>query len=373
MVVLAVLVLAVLIFQADPSEVAGLFREADLHLLALVVGLYLLNFSTKILRWWALLTSKGHSVPLGRIALYFLIGMTISNSTPGHVSGEPVRAYLVKKGTDYPMGRGMASIFLEKTIDTIVTLSLAVIGILLLIRVLQPEASTALLLSAGIVALLMGGLIVLVAFPSGPRRISGWIFRRMRARADSERVERLEAMVDGFLGTFEQGTRDIARDRPRAMAATGLTVVIWLNDALRLWLLFLALDFNISAELSMVAVTLASFAALLIPLGAGNSAAIAAICILAGVDATLSTSVGLLFIMTSTWICVLMGVAAMAVTGVRAKDLLGASRKEEGLGGGGRVELDPGPEGDPESLDVPDEEGVPGVPDPPGTDQQDKG
>jgi uncharacterized protein (TIRG00374 family) len=361
---LAVVIIAVMVIRADPEDVLGKIQDADLGIIAMVVGLYLVNTMAKIVRWYALVSSNGHSVPFGRLALYFLIGLSLNNSTPGRIAGEPARAYLLKTGTDYPMGRGMASIFLEKTIDTIVTISLALVGILLLINVLSSTATTSLLLSVGMVALFMGGLITLVAFPQGPRRVSAWVFAKMNRRGGSERVASLEALVDGFLGNFEKGTRDIAHDRPKAMAAIGLSIVIWLNEALRLWLIFLALGFNVSAELMLVATTLSSFAALLIPLGAGNSAAIAVICGVAGIDADLATTASIVFIMTSIWISVPLGAGSMAITGIKARDVLTRSVPAD-LAGGRRMEPDTRPEGHPKTLDVPDQQRVPDVPDPP--------
>ncbi len=117
MILLAVLVLVALFLQADREEMEELLENADLTIIAVVILLYLLNVGAKVLRWYALLSREGQSPPLGRVTMYFLIGMAVNNSTPGRVSGEPVRAYLLKQGTDYPMGHGMASIFLEKTID----------------------------------------------------------------------------------------------------------------------------------------------------------------------------------------------------------------------------------------------------------------
>ncbi|MCJ2540816.1 MAG: flippase-like domain-containing protein, partial [Candidatus Thermoplasmatota archaeon] len=115
MALLAILVMLALVLQADPGEMRDLLAQMDLTIIIAVVGLYLLNVFTKVLRWYALLSRSEGSPPIGKVTLYFLIGMAINNSTPGRVSGEPVRAYMVKTGSDYPMGRGMASIFVEKT------------------------------------------------------------------------------------------------------------------------------------------------------------------------------------------------------------------------------------------------------------------
>lgn len=347
MALMAILVMLALVFQADPGQMRDLLDQMDLTIIIAVVGLYLLNMTAKVLRWYALLSRKEGTPPIRRVALYFLIGMAINNSTPGRVSGEPVRAYLVKTGSDYPMGRGMASIFVEKTIDTIVTLIFAVVGILLLIGVLNEKASDVLLLSAGIVAVFMIVLIVFIAFPGIPRRLAARFFRRLRRRGDSERAESWEARMDGFLGTFEQGTREIAKNPYQTAAATGVTTIIWFNEALRLWLVFLALGYNASFELMMVATALASFAALLIPLGAGSSTAIAAICTLAGIDGTLSTTAGLVFVMTSIWISIPLGAAAMAISGVRGDEVLGMDRSKAGdgrtpAGAGARVTPDKG-------------------------------
>jgi uncharacterized protein (TIRG00374 family) len=330
MIALAAMVLIALVLQADPTAVADHLRQADLTILLAVVGLYLVNLLTKVVRWYVLLHREGERLPLGKVGLFFLIGLAINNATPGRVSGEPVRAYLVKTGAEYPMGRAMASIFVEKTVDTVVTLTYAVLGLVLLAGVLNQEASDDLMMSAGIVALFMGALIVFIVFPGIPRRISRWFFRRLRSRGETDRAERLEATVDGFLGTFERGTREIGRSPFKTAMATGLTAVIWFNEALRLWLVFVALGFDPgpSFELMMVATALASFAALLIPLGAGSSTAIAAICTLAGIDGGLSTTAGLVFVLTSIWISIPLGATAMAISGFKAGDVL-----DSGTGG----------------------------------------
>ncbi len=329
---MAAVVLVALVLGGDPERIAEEMAMADLRIIALVVGLYLVNTLMKIVRWYVLLREPGHPVPLTKVGNYFLIGLAVNNSLPGHIAGEPVRAYLLKRSHDYPMGRAMASIFLEKTIDTVVTIIIALAGVLLLVGVLEEDLTNALLLSTGIIAALMAALIAFVAYPSGPRRISRWAFGWLRGRWAAERVERYEGIVDGFLGTFEEGTRRISHDRSRAAVATALTVVIWLNEALRLWLVFLALGFDIAAELALVAATLSSFAALLVPIGAGNSATIAVICGLAGVDAGVAASASLLHIMTSVWISAPMGAGAMAYEGVRGAELMSPTRI---LGDGG--------------------------------------
>jgi uncharacterized protein (TIRG00374 family) len=317
MILLAVLILAALVWRADPEDVAEHIAMADLWLIAAVVGLYFLNTLAKIIRWYALVHDDAHPVPFGRVAMYFLIGLAVNNTTPGRIAGEPVRAYLLRAGNDYPMGRGMASIFFEKTMDTIVTIFLAVLGVVLLIRVISGDAVASLLLSVAIIAVLMGGLIVFIAFPAGPRKVAQWLFGRMRRKGEEGRAARLERVVTGFLGAFEGGVKEIARDRTRALSCTGLTVFIWLNEAVRLWLVFLALGSNESFELMMVAVCLASYAALLIPLGAGNSTAIVVICILAGIEGDLATSASILAIMTSIWLSVPLGAGAMTVAGMK--------------------------------------------------------
>ena len=332
---MAALVLVALVLGGDPGRIAEELASADLRIIALVVGLYLANTLMKVVRWYVLLREPGHPVPFTKVGNYFLIGLAVNNSLPGHIAGEPVRAYLLKRSHDYPMGRAMASIFLEKTIDTIVTIMLALAGVLLLVGVLEEDLTNALLLSTGIIAVLMAVLIAFVAYPSGPRRLSAWAFRKLRNWWAEDRVARYEGIVGGFLGSFEEGTRSISHDRSRAAVATALTVVIWLNEALRLWLVFLALGTDIAAELALVAATLSSFASLLVPIGAGNSATIAVICGLAGVDAGVAASASLLHIMTSVWISAPMGVGAMAYEGVRGAELLGSVRAIDGGGGGG--------------------------------------
>jgi len=328
MLALAAVLLGFLVLRANPSLIAEQLSKADLSLIAVVVGLYLVNVAVKSLRWFVLVTDKEHRVPLRSVALYFVIGQSINNTTPGHLAGEVVRSTLLKDETGYPVARGMATIFLEKTIDTIVTIVLAICALALLSATLSHSVSVQLLISTAIIAVLMVALIVFVAHPGGPRRLAEWTFRRLGRWASGATIEGLRRTVDGFLGTFEEGTRDISHNRAKGTIATGLTLAIWANEALRLWLVFLALGFNASSELMVLAATLSSFAALLVPIGAGNSLAIAGICGLAGIDARVATSASLLFIMTSVWLSVLMGLVAMAVKGVQASRVVDSAGSE---------------------------------------------
>jgi len=343
MLALAAVLLAFLVLNANPAKVAEQLAGADLALVGVVVGLYVLNVGVKSLRWYVLVADRRIRTPLRSVALYFVIGQSINNTTPGHLAGEAVRSTLLKDATGYPFGRGMASIFLEKTIDTIVTLVLAIGALVLLSTVLSHEATAQLLLSSALITALMATLIVFVAYPSGPRRAADWTFRRLGRWASEETIAGLRRTVDGFLGTFERGTHDISRDRARAATATGLSLAIWLNEALRLWLVFLALGLNVSSELMVVCATLSSFAALLVPIGAGNSLAIAGICALAGIDAHIATTASLLFIMTSVWLSVILGLAAMAVNGIQASELLGRKGLSALKDGEGTLEGPPRP------------------------------
>jgi uncharacterized protein (TIRG00374 family) len=322
MLALAAVLLAFLVLRAHPAVIAEQLSDANILLLAVVVGLYLVNVGVKSLRWYVLVADREHPVPLRSVALYFVIGQSINNTTPGHLVGEAVRSTMLKDKTGYPVARGMASIFLEKTIDTIVTIVLAICALALLSATLSHSVSVQLLVSTAIIAAFMVALIVFVAHPGGPRLLAEWSFRKLGRWVSGGTIESLRRTVDGFLGAFEEGTRDISRNRAKGAVATGLTLVIWINESARLWLVFLALGYNASSELMVLAATLSSFAALLVPIGAGNSLAIAGICGLAGIDAHIATSASLLFIMTSVWLSVLMGLAAMAVKGVQASGIV---------------------------------------------------
>jgi uncharacterized protein (TIRG00374 family) len=323
MLALAAVLLVFLVLRANPAMIAEELSDTNILLIVVVVGLYLVNVAVKAIRWYVLVVDREHRVPLRSVALYFVIGQAINNTTPGHLAGEAVRSTLLKDETGYPVARGMASIFLEKTIDTIVTIVLAVCALVLLSAMLSHEVAEQLLLATAIIAVLMVALIVFVAYPSGPRRLAEWSFRKLARWASGGTIDGLRRTVNGFLGTFEEGTREISHNRAKGTVATGLTLAIWLNESLRLWLVFLALGYNASFELMVLSATLSSFAALLVPIGAGNSLAIAGICGLAGIEAHIATSASLLFIMTSVWLSVLMGLVAMAVKGIQATRVVG--------------------------------------------------
>jgi glycosyltransferase 2 family protein len=125
---LGVLVVLGLVWTADPRELAASLRRFDLRLLVPVLGLSLVNYALRFVRWELYL--KKLQVPLsrGRSLAIFLVGFLLS-VTPGK-AGELGKAWLVRELGGGPALRVVPAVIGERLLDLLGTLVLVAIGVL---------------------------------------------------------------------------------------------------------------------------------------------------------------------------------------------------------------------------------------------------
>ena len=120
---LAFVTLIGLIYAIEPDKILDAMSEIEYSLLILAVILYLINTVIKAMRWRLIVSSTGTDLGYVEAFRLFLCGLAVNNTTPGGVSGEPLRVMLLryKKGT--PTGEGLSTIFSERLIDLTVEVS----------------------------------------------------------------------------------------------------------------------------------------------------------------------------------------------------------------------------------------------------------
>ncbi|MFZ1771037.1 MAG: lysylphosphatidylglycerol synthase transmembrane domain-containing protein [Caldilinea sp.] len=153
----ALILYIVLVLWSDIRAVQSALQAFPWQWLPLVLGLALINYGVRVLRWHWWLTLVGVQISRWDSARVFGVG-SLMVMTPGKV-GELLKAYMVKNINGAPMSVTAPIIVAERIIDGIAMLILASIG---LIAFPEPRAQ---LVSVTLLIAFVAGIIVIQIRP----------------------------------------------------------------------------------------------------------------------------------------------------------------------------------------------------------------
>ncbi len=155
--------------------------------------------------------------------------------------GELARPYLITKKSRIPMSSALGTIFVERALDSLTVLIIAVLA--LFFTPLPPwlirSSVLLLLVTLGLSAV----MILMIVRREATLRILAPLIGRLPLRYASA-VNRL---IDHFIEGFR-----IVVDPSLLLSATLLSIVIWLVDALAIYLLFLAFDLHLPVAAAFI-------------------------------------------------------------------------------------------------------------------------
>lgn len=120
--------LAVLIWQADPVRLAEVARQADARWLLLGWVLNFPQLGLKAFRWNLLLRWQGIAFGYRRAFLAYFGALLVGFLTPGRV-GEAVKAVTLRYEADVPLARALSSVVVDRAFDMYLLLSLGALGL----------------------------------------------------------------------------------------------------------------------------------------------------------------------------------------------------------------------------------------------------
>jgi hypothetical protein len=240
----------------DPADVWRQLRGANPWLFIAALVLFYSTFIVRALRWLRMLRQVGISeargYPLPGVPGTFVI-MVLSwfaNCVVPARLGDAYRSFLLKDRTGASFGMGLGTILAERLIDLVVLVLVALSSGVVVFGTHAPgRAEQAFLLGLGVVAAGVAGAFALY---------------RLR-----ERFER--RLPDRFTGHFQRlnlGIFDILR-RPLPFAA--MSVLIWLGDGLRLYLIAWSLGARLTFPEALVVALLSALVTIIpiTPAGVG--------------------------------------------------------------------------------------------------------
>ncbi len=190
-VVLGVLVLAGLLGAANPRQFLVQLRRFDFALLAPILGLSLVNYALRFVRWEIYLRALGTALPRGRSLAVFLAGFLLS-VTPGK-AGELGKAWLVRELGGGAALRVAPAVLAERVTDLLGVALLLAVGAL-------PFPGGAWWALAGLAAVAAG----IAVFSWEP--LATWLFLMLaRLPRVGPRVAALEGVYHGLRALLSPG------------------------------------------------------------------------------------------------------------------------------------------------------------------------
>jgi uncharacterized protein (TIRG00374 family) len=288
----ALIVLAVQWLGVDAT--AARLATLGPTLVLLVLGLSLLNYLLRAVRWQGLCDALGVALPFGRNALYYVAGFAFT-ITPGKL-GEVVRLWLLRRDCGAPYDRTLGLLVIDRVTDAVPLLALCVLGAS---RFAGQRSSVA--VAAGLVI----GALVLVVRPDWLMLLVKLVYGQLR------RAPRLFARALRLLRAIQTLVAPWVLARALLLGLAG-----WSAEALGAWLV---LD-GLGAEIDLVeAAFVFAFGMLvgalpLFPGGVGGAeGAMVALLLLLGVDAATALTATALIRLATLGLAVALGFLALPV------------------------------------------------------------
>jgi uncharacterized protein (TIRG00374 family) len=243
-------ILAGLASRLDWAQVAAAFREMHWDYWLAAFGLFLATQGVSALRWQWLARPLGFRESLGRFVALYFVGMFFNLLLPTSVGGDAVRAIYLNAGS----GRRTAallSVLLDRLSGLLVLLALACVAAVAYPLPLPLWAGLAVGAAAG------GALLLLAVLPASTRLLA-----RLDATGSGRR-HKLLAKVRHVATSLHEAF-GLFKRRPRLVAASGLlSLLVQVTGVIQVWLIGLALGFDVPIGVFGVAVPMVALLTLL--------------------------------------------------------------------------------------------------------------
>lgn len=201
------------------------------------IGAYFVSVGLRAMRWSRLLKPVAALNPW-RLYGVVVIGYMGNNVYPARI-GELLRAYLLRRNHQTPIPSTLATILIERAMDSVVMLGFVVIG-LPAVTALDAAVGRGLILLGGALVIALAGLIALAARAEAVGNLADQLLDRVLPK-------RLSAPLQGIVHRFAQGAQSLRRPDDLALVVL-ITIVIWLFETVKYWCVAqafsLALPFN---------------------------------------------------------------------------------------------------------------------------------
>ena len=293
-VVAVVAVVAAITVVGDVRQVRDRLDGFGWWALAAALGLALVNYTLRFVRWQLYLRDRRVMVPSGTSALVFVAGFSMA-ITPGKV-GELLKCYLLRELADVPVATSAAVVINERVNDLLALLAVATIGV-----AVHGVAGEVVGAAAIVVGLAFGFLL----WRDLARAVIDLVTRPARLRALRPRLHTLHADL-------------LALSRPSVLLwSTALAMGAWAAEGLGFALVvgaFPGADIALGLALVIYAATTIAGAISFLPGGLGVTEGAMTLLLVqhaVGVDRGTATAATLVTRFATLWFAVAIGAVAL--------------------------------------------------------------
>lgn len=254
---LLVLTALVLMTQyLDPTEVILAIQRADPRFIGMAIGLYLLSWPIRGIRYRDILLELGYQQRIGFLTGAIFISQTGNLVFPAR-AGDAVRAYIIKVRQDIPYPSGFASLAIERVYDLLTISALAgitFIGLAMIgtdLSLLTDAGAPAEARQSGHIALLGASLVAILAIVLvativvSARTNTNLIHRSLHRVSKDAYVDKVATVVEQFVSDVQ-----LIADNRRAFLLIGTSsILVWVIDIVTAILIFLAFGVNLPLQI----------------------------------------------------------------------------------------------------------------------------
>ena len=253
--VVAIALMAVagwLLSRENFYEMFEAIKSANRLLVVSAIAIYFLSVALWATRWQAALSFIDCRINFGARYLILCATIFLNNITPGaRVGGDPFgRVYMMRKLENISYSSGMASLIGERALTPLVVVSFLMAGLVLQFG--KESLQLTLILTAVWVLAALGTIflprlffkkrIAVKGVSRITNRVLGWFGRRGQIR---ETIKGVEAFYSDSYATIDKWKK--------LLLVGSLTLLLGALDVLRLYTVFLALDYHPTLAMLLVA------------------------------------------------------------------------------------------------------------------------
>lgn len=305
-------ILAIMLYFVGIDSIIVALKIADIKLILLAVAIQILVCYLYALRWNIINKIVDIDVGMKKIFPMTLVGLAFNNITPaGRAGGEPVRAYVLSRDSDYPMEETFAGVVADRALDTFPFVVLAVLTIAGSVFYFKVDLWLIVLMLLVVVAIIviLAILLYMIFNEKFSIKVSNFIIKLVR-RFYKKNSEELEARIFQIIADFQGTMRVMVDNKTVTKYALPLSFAAWILEILRVYVVFLAFGATISPVVIGEVFIMASLAGM-IPALPGGIGAVDGIMIIfysvAGVPSSISAAASLIERLISFWMVTIVG------------------------------------------------------------------
>ncbi len=295
---ISLLILYLLFTRIDLSKTFEILKRTRIELYIMGFIAYYSSLALRGVRWKALLKNADYDVSF-KSASEILVLSWFANCLAPAKLGDLYRGYLLKKNYDTSVSKAMGTVFVERALDTVSIVFLAIPAVFIAFGGRLPTNITTTLAISVVIAMLLIGFIAFTV------------------RRDGFLSKKAPSAVKDIAARFEEGVAQsaVGRSLPGIVV---LSVSLWAFEVVRLFFVTraigLALPLSLLLFVSLVGALVTAFP--LTPAGLGAvEVAMTGIFVLAGLASELAFSAAMLDRIVTYWSFIIVGGAVYVLSG----------------------------------------------------------